>query len=99
MITDEEIRDVCAKFPGEHVTEEYMKSRIDSLSYRTEGTLTTCLITLDNGYYIIGKSACVDAMNFDPEFGQKLAYKNAFNKLWPLFGFLLAEKRFREHQP
>ena len=35
----------------------------------------------------------VDPANFDKAIGNRIAYDNAFNKLWPLFGFLLAEKR------
>ena len=30
--------------------------------------------------------------NYNEEIGNKIAYDNAFRQLWPLFGFLLAEK-------
>ena len=59
------------------------------------GTLVTvCTITIDNGFTMIGQSACVCADNFDKNKGEELAYKDAFRQLWPLFGFLLAERLY-----
>jgi Phage protein (N4 Gp49/phage Sf6 gene 66) family len=49
-------------------------------------------ITLDNGYSVRGESACVNPENYNQQIGEKIAYDNAFRQLWPLFGFLLAEK-------
>lgn len=79
------------------VTEDYMKSRIKSEEfYVWPGTTTTiCMLTLDNGYSVTGESACVCPENFDEQVGQTYAYNNAFEKLWPLFGFLLAENLHR----
>lgn len=39
-----------------------------------------------------GESACASPENFDPEIGRKIAYDNAFNKIWLLEGYLLKEK-------
>jgi hypothetical protein len=82
--------------PGEKVTPEYINSRIKSTDYSMipKSTVTICNITLDNGFSVRGESACVDPANFDSQIGNELAHKNAFDKLWPLFGFLLAEQRF-----
>lgn len=56
------------------------------------GTKTTiCLITLDNGYEMVGTSACVDPSKFDYEIGKEWAYKDALNKLGDIEGFLLTE--------
>lgn len=74
-----------------------MEGRIASIDYSNlpKTTVTLCNITLDNGYSVRGESACVDPVNFNKEIGEKIAHDNAFNKLWPLFGFLLAEARFK----
>lgn len=56
---------------------------------------TVCLLTLNNGYTLVGESACVSPENFDPEIGQEVAYKDARNKIWPLLGFLLNDKMAR----
>lgn len=81
--------------PGEKVTKEQIEARIKNVEYTVlPGTTTTiAFLTLDNDYTVLGSSACVDPVNFDEEIGEELAFENAFNKLWPLFGFLLAEAR------
>lgn len=73
---------------------ELIDSRIVGEQYHVfEGTTTTvCCLTLENGYTVIGESACVSAGNFDAELGQKIAKQNAREKIWPLEGYLLQEK-------
>lgn len=95
-MTDQELTAALASLPGERVTPEYMLSRISEIQYRRIGeTLTLCNLVLDNGYSVRGESACVDPSNYREDMGQKLAHDDAFRKLWPLFGFLLAEARHR----
>ena len=48
-------------------------------------TLTVCCIHLRNGFTVTGESA-PQSQNFDDELGQKIAYQNARNKIWPLEG-------------
>lgn len=60
------------------------------------GTVTLCQITLDNGFSVRGESACVNPANYNREIGEKISFDNAFRQLWPLFGFLLAEKNLME---
>ena len=80
---------------GQKVTREQMEARIvDTVFIRIADTVTLCSLTLDNGYSVRGESACVDPANYNQEIGEKLARDQAFSKLWPLFGFLLAESRF-----
>lgn len=83
-----------AAMPGEKVTVAQMEARIKDVAYVHLGeTVTLCNLTLDNGYSVRGESACVDPANYRQAIGEKLAYDDAFRKLWPLFGFLLAERR------
>lgn len=82
--------------PEDRVTGDDIAARIASVEYiRIGKTTTICFITLDNGFSVIGESACVEPANFNQETGRVIAYGKAFEKLWPLFGFLLAEKRHR----
>lgn len=78
------------------ITPEYMERRIvDAVYHRLGGgTLTVCVITLDNGFKVTGNSACADPANYRADIGEKIAYDNAFRELWPLFGFLLVEGMF-----
>lgn len=56
---------------------------------------TVCQLTLYNGFTVEGQSACVSIENYDKELGERIARANAVDKLWPLFGFLLAEKLYQ----
>jgi len=93
MMTPAELDAAIAQMPGEKVTRDYIKGRIAAHQYiRIGETVTLCSIVLDNGYSVRGESACVDPANFNQDIGRQLAYEDAFRKLWPLFGFLLAER-------
>lgn len=62
---------------------------------RIENTTTTlCALTLKNGFTVIGKSACVNPSSFDEVTGKSIAYEDAFDKVWELEGYLLAQRRF-----
>ena len=93
LITNEKLGELLAASPAERVTKEYMESRIANTDFHRLGeTVTICSITLDNGYSVRGESACVNPENYNQQIGEKIAFDNAFRQLWPLFGFLLAEK-------
>jgi len=51
---------------------------------------------LENGYTIKGLSACVDPAEFDLNLGRKYALEDAIRQIWPLEGYLLAEKMFQD---
>lgn len=51
--------------------------------------LTLCILVVENGFTLVGKSAPASPTNFNPEFGRKLAYEDALKQLWPLEGYLL----------
>ena len=54
-------------------------------------TFTACLLTLANGYTVLGESACASPENFNAELGRKIARDNAKNKIWQLEGYLLRQ--------
>ncbi|MCF1437228.1 MAG: hypothetical protein LPD71_00225 [Shewanella sp.] len=72
-------------------------SHIDKTIARAEyyvfpGSCTTvCQLTLNNGYTVIGYSACASPENFDKAIGEKVAYTNARDEVWPLEGYLLKD--------
>jgi len=59
-----------------------------------DGRTTLCMLTLENGYTLRGESSCVSAANFNVALGEKYAYENAVEKIWPLEGYLLTQKLF-----
>ena len=54
--------------------------------------LTIYVMTLKNGFTIIGKSACASPENYDAELGRKIAREDAKKQIWALEGYLLRSK-------
>lgn len=76
------------------ITKEFLDEQIEQVAYYQlpNTTLTIAVITLNSGFTVTGESACVDPSNFDKAIGEKIAYENAYEKLWQLFGFELKQK-------
>jgi hypothetical protein len=69
--------------------------KIAKTEYRKMGEKTTiCLIKLDNGFEIVGTSACVDPENYKKEIGEELAYNNAIKKLEEFEAYKTQEDEF-----
>lgn len=54
--------------------------------------LTFCVLVLQNGFTVVGTSACASPANFDAELGRKIARKHAVDQVWPLEGYLLKQR-------
>lgn len=54
--------------------------------------LTVCILVMENGFTVIGKSAPASPENFDAEKGATFAREHAIRQLWPLEGYALREK-------
>ena len=61
--------------------------------------LSICILALQNGFTIIGKSAPASAANFNAYLGRKLAYEDAIRQVWPLEGYLLRQRLHDEPAP
>lgn len=95
LLTDAQRDEALAASPKPRVMKEDIEARIVKIEYLRIGeTVTVCNIVLDNGYSVRGESACVNPENYNEAIGNRYAHDSAFNKLWPLFGFLLAEENF-----
>lgn len=60
--------------------------------------LTFCVLELENGFTVTGKSAPASAENFNAELGRKIAKADAVNQIWPLEGYLLREKLAKQER-
>ena len=76
------------------ITPERLEEVIISEQYYVfpNTTFTACLLTLENGYTVLGESACASPENFNVDIGRKIARDNAKNKIWALEGYLLRSK-------
>jgi hypothetical protein len=54
--------------------------------------LTVCCLTLQNGFTVVGESACASPENFNKELGERIARENAKQKIWALEGYVLKNK-------
>ena len=98
MLTNEQRDSLLESRPERTVTKEQIESRIKSAEYSIHAgsTLTICVLSLENGFTVVGKSACAHAGNFNKELGEKIAYDDAFKQIWALEGYLLREALYLE---
>lgn len=54
--------------------------------------LTLCVITLNNGFTVVGQSACASPQNFNADIGKRIAREDAIRQIWPLMGYELRSK-------
>ena len=93
------VQELLNASPAPRVTEDMINSAIESTQFtRFTDTVTLCNITLKNGFSVRGESACVNAANYNQTIGEEYAQKDAFKKLWPLFGFWLAQTQYLSNQ-
>jgi hypothetical protein len=58
--------------------------------------LTICVLVLENGYTVLGQSACADPANYKRDIGERIARGDAVNKIWPLLGYQLRDQLFHD---
>lgn len=77
------------------ITPEFLNSQIVAVKYERLGEkITHCRIIVKSGFTFTGESACIDPANYDETIGKKIAYDNAFDKMWGAYGFWLSQKRY-----
>lgn len=79
------------------ITAEFLLAQIKSKTFeiRRDARTTVCELTMVNGTTYRGESSCAVASEFVAADGEFYAEKDAINKAWGAYGFLLRELRFR----
>lgn len=77
------------------VTDHGNKGKIKSSEYFYSGLLTICVITMKNGFKVVGTAGCASPDNYNADVGNRYAYEDAYKKIWPLEGYLLREQLHR----
>lgn len=83
------------------VTQDEIKVLIEKVDYYVfpETTVTTCLISLKNGAKVLGVNyGRILPEEQDWEMGKQEAYKDAFNKIWELEGYLVRQGLYKQSQ-
>lgn len=75
------------------LTEQDILDSIESEQIYDLGKKTTAVVlTLKNGFEVVGISTCVDSANYKQEVGAEYARKRAIDKVWKLEGHVLQDK-------
>ena len=82
------------------VTLEHILGRVKKTTYTLlpDTTTTVCQLHMENGYVIMGTSACVDSTKYNQALGEKYAHEDAVNNAWPLEGYLLSEEIYQRNK-
>lgn len=73
-----------------------MNEYVTSVTFHKLGHKTTvAFLTMNNGFELVGTSACVNPDDFSEPIGQHFALVDALNELDGLVGFLRQEQKSR----
>lgn len=88
-----EVQSALAASPAARVTEERVNGVIvsETFVHRVVGTLTICVLSLANGFTVVGKSACASPENYRDDLGEHYAREDAKRQIWTLEAYLLRE--------
>jgi hypothetical protein len=85
---------------GMKITQEWIDETLSEAIARfhhfPDTTTTICLLTLENGFSLVGQSSCIHKKDFDSALGMKLAIENAREQLWELEGYHRMASRIQE---
>lgn len=78
------------------VSADKIEERIKSYKYiygtDLASNATYCEIILDNGFIILGKSACANSETYNKELGERFAREDAIHQAWNYLGYELRTK-------
>jgi hypothetical protein len=78
-----------------------IKDKISEIQYicpLTTPHMTIAIVTMVNGFVVLGKSAPADPGNYDEALGKQFAEEDAIRQLWQLEGYLLREELFLDSE-
>lgn len=101
MINEQQAADLQASRGFPTATKESIEAKIvkSEFSVHAGSTLTIAVLTLRNGFTVVGKSACASPENFNQALGERYAYDDAFKQIWTLEGYLLRETIYNAQNP
>ena len=77
----------------------YIYKKVKNVFFTKIGEKTViCLLKLENGFEVVGTSACVNPEDFDLEIGEYYSLKNALDKVEELEGYLMQEELYTKNK-
>ena len=83
------------------LTQDYLESLVVHHEYTfvPNTSITICTLFLQNGAKLMGKNyGSIDPTNQDWILAKEYAYKDAFDQLWELEGYLLRQRMFEQYK-
>lgn len=83
------------------VTLQDIMNKIKSIEFiypKSASHVTIAVLTLDNGFVVIGEAAPADPGNYNAEKGREFAEQDAMRKVWMLEGYLLRSKLYEQEK-
>ena len=96
IISNDELDAKLDASPAARVTTASIAEKVAKTEFLNNGLLTICVLTMQNGFTVVGTSACASPENYDQEIGEKVAYDKAVDQIWALEGYLLKERLYQE---
>lgn len=73
------------------VTLDSIKAKVADTRYLIIEPLTICILTMANGFFVVGKAAPASPENFNAQLGRQFAYEDCIRQIWTLEGYLLRD--------
>lgn len=93
-LSDDEAKQELEQCTHPRVTQASIDKKIRGTEYMVldDKVSTVAILTMENGFTIIGTSACASPENYNRKLGEHSAYKKAYEQIWVLEGYLLKER-------
>jgi hypothetical protein len=72
--------------------------RLTDGEIRQLSIFTICMVIMKNGFIVLGKSAPASSENFNAEVGKTFARDDAMRQIWPLMGYALKDRLWRDKE-
>lgn len=79
------------------ITPESIAVKIGSVRYNHDNMITFCIIEMLSGFVVTGQSACANSADYDSSKGEKMAYRDAFAKLFLMEQYARRDAAHQNH--
>ena len=78
------------------ISPDEIASKIANVEYLHHDLLTFCVITVHSGFKVTGQTACENPTEYDRPKGEKMAYRDAFSKLFLMEKYMRRDQQYQQ---
>jgi hypothetical protein len=79
-----------------NITEKEIEACIEDVKYFASGMATVAIVTMQNGFQVIGHAICVNPAIYEKAAGEKYAKKHAMRQIKNSLTYQLFEQRYEQ---